>query len=488
MNQAGIKVKRVYKLMITLREKQAEAMALIRAAFASLVPSLLYVAPCAFGKTVLFSAIAESAARRNRRVLILCHRVELVDQIVDTLRKFDVTPEIIAAGYNRSAGRERVSNRAVAVASVQTLIRRLDSYAAPTLIIIDECHHAVAATWADILRRYHTAKVLGVTASPIRADGKGLAAHFDQMIVGPSVTELINDGSLARFRLFAPPTVDTSGLHIRAGEFKPEEAEALMDVPSITGDALAHYRQHCNGKPALAFCTSVAHAHHVAERFRNEGISAVAIDGNTDRQVRRMAVNDFRDGKIQLFSQCQIANEGFDIPGVHCGLLLRPTASLALWIQMTGRCMRIAPGKTHAILMDHTNNAQRHGLPDEPRNWKLTEDIVSRKKKAPGVRVCPKCFAASAPRAKVCVDCGHVFEVQPRQELEERDGELVELTAEQIARRRERQSQGQVKELQELIALGKRKGYKDPQAWALHVWNGRAAKKRKPPDKQQSLL
>jgi DNA repair protein RadD len=422
--------------------------------------------------------MAESAARRGKRVLILCHRVELVDQIVETLRQFGVVPEIIAAGYQRSGGRERVSNRAVAVASVQTLIRRLDSYAAPTLIIIDECHHAVASTWADILRRYHTAKILGVSASPIRADGRGLATFFDKMIVGPSVTELTEAGLLAPCRLFAPPTVDTSGLHIRAGEYKTEESEALMDVPSITGDALSHYRQHCDGKPALAFCTSVAHAHHVAERFRKEGISAVAIDGNTDRQIRRMAVNDFRDGKIQLFSQCQIANEGFDIPGVHCGLLLRPTASLALWIQMTGRCMRIAPGKTHAILMDHTNNAVRHGLPNEPRNWELTADIIKRSKKAaPSIRVCPKCFAASPARELGCVECGTVFEVKPRQEVEERDGELVELTAEELARKRERREQGRASTRAQLMEIARIKG-RSPK-WVDYVLAGREAKRLK---------
>jgi superfamily II DNA or RNA helicase len=463
--------------MITLREKQAEAMALIRAAFAALCRALLYVAPCAFGKTVLFSAMAESAARRGRRVLILCHRVELVDQIVETLRQFGVIPEIIAAGYQRSAGRERVSTRAVAVASVQTLVRRLDSYTAPTLIIIDEAHHAVASTWSTILRHYHTAKILGVTASPIRADSRGLAAHFDKMIVGPSVTELTEAGLLAPCRLFAPPTVDTSGLHIRGGEFKTEEAEALMDVPRITGDALAHYRKHCAGKPALAFCTSVAHAHHVAERFRKEGVSAVAIDGGTDRQIRRMAVNDFRDGKIQLFSQCQIANEGFDIPGVHCGLLLRPTASLALWIQMTGRCMRIAPGKTHAILMDHTNNASRHGLPSDPRDWQLTSDIIRKKKAAPGIRVCPACFAASPARASACIECKRPFEVKPRQDLEERDGELIELTAEEIAKKRARREQGRSRTLAELEAFAKMKGFAP--GWAQHVWAAREAKKQK---------
>jgi DNA repair protein RadD len=464
--------------MITLRPRQTALMQAIRQAYASGYKAPLVVAPCGFGKTVLFSAMAESAEKRGKRVLIICHRIELVDQIVATLSAFGVTPEIIAAGYTRSAGRVRASNRTVAVASVQTLMRRLDSYAPPTLIIIDECHHAISPTWSGIIRRYHGAKTLGVTASPIRLDGRGLAPMFDTMLTGPSVRELTDEGLLAKTRIFAPPTVDTSGLHVRAGDYRPEEAEALLDVPSITGDAFAHYRQHASGKPALIFCTSVAHAHHVAERFRKEGASAVALDGTTDRNVRRMAVQDFRENKLQVISQCEIATEGWDLPGVHCGIYLRPTQSLALWIQMTGRCSRLAPGKTHAILLDHVGNCQRLGMPDDERSWVLSADKEKRKKKsAPSVRVCVKCFAASPARAIVCVECGHVFEVKPRSEVEERDGELVELTAEEIARKHERREQGRALTLSQLENIARIKGYKP--GWAQHVLEGRRQKEAK---------
>lgn len=473
--------------MITLRPYQVDGENKIRQAFADGFRAPLYVLPTGGGKTILFASIAHSAQRRGKRVLILAHRVELVDQIDAALMQFDVHPDIIAAGYTRRAGGRGESrgyaarargNHAIAVASVQTLVRRLNDYPAPDLIICDEAHHcAVGNSWSQIIRHYGKSKQLGVTATPARLDGHGLASTFDTLICGPNVPELIALGFLVRPRVWIPPTVDTSGLHVRMGEYVSGEAEALMDTPAITGDALSHYRKHADGLQGLIFCTSVQHAHNVAEQFRNAGVSAVALNGGTDRAVRRMAVQDFRDGRIKLLASCDLFSEGFDIPGAHIGILLRPTASEGLFLQQVGRLLRPFSGKTNAIILDHVGNTQRFGMPDEAREWKLTTEIIHRKKKVAGVRVCPKCFAASPPRAKTCVDCGYVFEVQPRQELEERDGELVELTAEQLAKRHERQAQGMTKELKDLIAFGKRKGYAD--GWATHVYQAREAKKLK---------
>jgi DNA repair protein RadD len=467
--------------VVILRPYQSSGIAQIREAFAQGFKAPLYVCPTGSGKTTVFAAIAESSEKRGKRVLILCHRVELVDQIVERLKQFNVTPEIIAAGYTRSAGRVRVSNRPVAVASVQTLIHRLDSYAAPTLTIADEAHHCAGGnTWSQILRRYPGTKILGTTASPIRGDGRGLAAHFDKLIMGPYPHELTEMGYLAKARVFSPPTVDTSGLHTRYGEYKTDESEALMDTPAITGDAFTHYRKHADGKSAIVFCTSVKHAHNVAEKFRKEGVSAIALDGGTDKELRRMAMKDFREDKIKVVTNCALFSEGLDIEGVHCGIFLRPTQSLGLYLQQCGRILRPSPGKEHAILLDHVGNCRMFGLPVEQREWTLTVDETKRKKKpAPGVRVCPKCFAASPARATVCVeaDCRHIFEVKPRQNVEEREGELIELTAEQIAKKRERMAQGQATTLAQLENIARITGKKP--GWAMHVMAGREAKKRR---------
>lgn len=465
--------------MITLRPYQSTGIAQIRQAFADGFKAPLYVSPTGSGKTTVFAYMAESSEKRGKRILILCHRVELVDQIVERLRQFDVTPEIIAAGYKMGSGRRHLEPRHVAVASVQTLVRRLDDYPAPTLIAIDEAHHvSQGSQWSQIIRKYQTARICGFTATACRLDGRGLASHFDKMICGPSVADLTQQGYLAPARVFAPPTVDTSGLHIRAGDYKHEENEALMDTPTITGDALSHYRKLAPGMQALIFCTSVAHAHHVAEQFRKADISALALDGGTDKELRRMAVKDFRQGSIKVMASCDLFSEGFDVENVHAGILLRPTQSEGLWRQQVGRILRPAPGKTHALILDHVNSTMKFGMPADPREWTLEGDADRRKKKpAPGIRVCPKCFAASPARASTCVECGTAFEVKPRQQVEEKEGELVELTAEQIAKKRERREQGRAQTLDQLRQIARIKGYNEN--WALKVMEGRQAKMRK---------
>lgn len=458
---------------VQLRPYQIDMENRCRQAFGSGYKSPLVVMPTGSGKTVLFSSMADSAARRNRRIMILVHRIELVDQIVESLKLFEQNPNIIASDYPRS---DRIGS-SITVASIQTLIRRLTDYVPPDLLIIDEAHHSPSETYKRIFDHYATSKKLGVTATPIRLDGRGLGNIFDHMIVGPSVSSLMAGGYLCRARTFSPPTVDTSGLHIRGGDFVTAEAEALIDKPSITGDAIDHHQRQGNGAPALAFCTSVRHAHHVAEDFRTRGIQAAALDGGTAKDIRRMVVKDFREGKLRVLVSCDLFSEGFDVPGVHVGLLLRPTASEALHRQQIGRTLRPAPGKDAAIILDHVNNTRKFGLPDEAKEWTLSADKVHKKKnenQEGPVKVCTSCFAASSARATKCSNCGEPFPRQERQ-IDKKKGELVEITPEQMRQRRERQEQGRNRTLQELEDFARRKGY-SPQ-WATHVMEARQRKK-----------
>ncbi len=469
--------------MIVLRPYQTKAEQDIRAAFAVGFKSPLFVLPTGGGKTKIFCSIAHSAEKRGKRVLILCHRVELVDQIVNSLTETDVECDIIAAGYLRSAGKFRATRRTVAIASVQTLVRRLEDYTSPDLIIIDEAHHVTAGgQWDAILQRYSGARRLGVTATPIRLDGRGLGSHFDTMILGPDVGQLTAMGFLCPAKIYAPPTVDTSRLTIRMGDYRIGEAESLVDTPAITGDALGHYRKYADQRPALIFCTSVAHAHNVAEQFRKAGLATIALDGKTDQNLRRRAVQDFKLGHIKILASCDLFSEGFDVPGVHCGIMLRPTASEGLHRQQIGRILRTAPRKSHAIILDHVNNTQKFGLPDEPREWTLQGDGTKNKRKQTlSIRVCPKCFSASPARSNVCRECGTPFETRPRQEIDEKEGELIEITPEQMQAKQDRikarQLQGRSQTLEQLIEFGKQKGYAE--GWAMHIWRARLAKSLK---------
>ena len=459
--------------MIQLRPYQLAGIAAIREAFGPLRKRApLYVLSTGGGKTVLFTHIAHGAAGKGNRVYILSHRQELIDQISAALDLTGTPHGFIAAGYP-------TLDAPVQIASVQTLVRRLDHTTQPDLIVIDEAHHARAETFERIIREWPRAKLLGVTATPIRLSGEGLGTIFDHLITGPSMRELIEGGYLAPYRLFSPPTVDASGLHRRAGEFVTAEAEALVDKPAITGSALEHYRQHGDGLPALVFCVSIQHAKSVADQFREAGYAAFSIDGTMERTVRRGVVEDFRDGRIKVVTSCEILNEGFDVPGAHVGIFLRPTQSLGLYLQQIGRILRPCEGKSHALLLDHVGNCYRHGLPHAPQDWSLSgDDPTAKRKRAASVRICAHCFCALPAQARTCSECGYEFPAKPR-EIEQRDGELAEVTPEmlaaQAARRAERREQGRAQSLEALREIERRKVFR--RGWAEHVYHGRLAKR-----------
>jgi superfamily II DNA or RNA helicase len=405
--------------------------------------------------------------------MILCHRQELIDQIVSSLKRFGIEPGVIAAGYETNYAAP------VQVASVFTLARRLESVPSPDLIIVDEAHHAVSkTTWGKILTHYNCLR-LGVTATPYRLSGEGLNDLFDDMVLGPSVQELIDLGALSAVKTYAPAEPNTKGLRQTGGDFEKDALAELMDKPSVTGDAVTHYQRLCNGLPAIAFCVSIEHARHVAECFAAAGYRAASVDGKMDREQRKQAIKDFRDGKIQILASCELISEGFDVPGVVAGLLLRPTKSLSLHFQQVGRCLRPADGKERAIILDHAGNTRRFGLVTEPQEWTL----ASRERK-PGrvksgdesvsVRVCKSCFAATSSRGTVCPDCGTEFPIQQRK-VAQRDGELHEVVAGQ--RRERKREQAGAFSYEDLVNIGRIRGYANPHAWAHHVMKARQKKK-----------
>ncbi|NDF41803.1 MAG: helicase, partial [Actinobacteria bacterium] len=236
-------------MSLTLRPYQHQAISELRASYREGARAPLLVLPTGAGKTVVFSAVSAGAAARGRHVLILVHRRELITQASAKLAGAGVDHGIIAAGFP-------ASDQPVQVASVQTLARRLSSISwSPDLIVIDEAHHAVAGTWSAALSRWPNAYRLGVTATPVRQDGRGLGAVFDSLVLGPSVSELIAGTFLTPARIYAPPPIaDLAGLKARAGDYRPEEAAERMDRPIVTGDAISHYQRLCNHKRAIVFC------------------------------------------------------------------------------------------------------------------------------------------------------------------------------------------------------------------------------------------
>jgi superfamily II DNA or RNA helicase len=415
------------------------------------------------GKTCIFSHIAQAAAKKGNRICILVHRAELLDQASRSLSSMSVQHGLI------QANRAMDLSAPVQVASVQTLARRLHKLPRDffQLVIIDEAHHSNAGTWAKVLDHFQSAHLLGVTATPIRLDGRGLGEHYQSMVEGPSAAWLTDNGYLALARVLAPPGFDTTGLRKRMGDFDTREAEHR--IGTIMGDCLSHYRKHLDGQTAIAFCCSVAHAEAVASLFQCNGIPAASIDGSMDAANRRQLLADLAIGRIKVLTSCALIGEGVDVPSVGGCILLRPTASTSLHLQMIGRCLRPSPGKAAAVVLDHVGNTLRLGHHLEPREWTLDGLAKRDRDKAPSVKVCPVCFATSMSAAQVCRECGHVFAPQETRELKVVEGELVEM------QRQQRRQQGTAQSLDDLRKLAQQRGYK--RGWAERVYQARLAKR-----------
>jgi len=449
-----------------LRPYQLQAIDDVRQALVDGARSVLLQLPTGAGKTVIFSQITAACRDKGHRALILVHRRELIDQASRKLLALDVPHGFIAAGYP-------TSNQAVQIASVQTLVRRLRSIPwEPSLIIVDEAHHSLAASYRLVFDTWPKAFRIGVTATPCRLDGRGLKHAFDTLICGPSVEELTDHGHLCQAKLFAPPIkADFSKIRIVAGDYPASKLSERMNKPTITGDVIGHYLDKADGYKAIAFCCDTKHAESVAASFRDAGISAQTLLGTTPTTQRDKLVANFAAGKVQVLATVDVVSEGFDCPDASCAILLRRTMSEALYLQQVGRVLRPSKDKTHAIVLDHVGNIAKHGFPDDNRNWSLQDRKGQRSKNgppAPAVRQCPDCYAAFKP-APTCPCCGHEFPIKTR-ELEQVEGELVELQRKAADRERRREV-GRARSLESLQAIARERGYSP--GWAFRLYKAR---------------
>jgi superfamily II DNA or RNA helicase len=448
---------------MNLRPYQSQLITDIRLQYQLGKRTVLAVLPTGGGKTVCFSYIAQSAAKKGNRVCILVHRAELLDQASRSLTAMGVTHGRI------QSSRSMDLSHAVQVASVQTLARRLHKLPPEffNLLVVDEAHHTSAGQWSKVLQHFHKAHVLGVTATPCRGDGRGLGDHYETMVLGPSAQWLTDNGYLANARVLAPPGFNADGLRKKMGDFDTKQAEER--VTTIMGDCVSHYRKHLSGQTAIAFCCSVAHAEAVARLFMSQGIAAASIDGSMTTDQRSDLLTALGSGRLKVLTSCSLIGEGVDVPSVGGCILLRPTQSVSLHLQMIGRCLRPNGNKT-AVVLDHVGNTLRLGHHLEERDWTLDGARKRDRDQAPSVKVCPVCFSTSPSAAQICRECGHVFAPQEQRELKVVEGELQEL------QRQQRREQGSAQTLQQLIALGHQRGYKNPVAWAKHVLAARQTK------------
>lgn len=452
---------------ITLRPRQQQALADLRQAYGTGARAPILVAPTGFGKTATASEVVRLSVARGRRVWFLAHLKEILN---------DTSARLTVAGIDHGhirAGFEPDYAQPVQIVGVATAVRR-HGLPRPDLIIIDECHLAVAKTYKQVIEAAGNPQLLGLTGTPVRLDGRGLGEVFDRLVLTCGTAELIDEGLLSSVRVFAPPGPDLSKLRSRCGDYDQAQAGEILGKPAVVGDALSHWKKLCQGRRGVAFCTTVAHAHAVAEQWQEAGYRAMAVHGGSDDAERREAIEGLKAGRLDLVACAQLWIAGVDVPEIDTVIWLRPTQSVTAWLQGIGRGLRIAPGKRDLLILDHVGNVKRLGFPTDAREWSLDGVRKREREKAPSVKVCPACFSALPTMVQQCDGCGHVFEAQ-RRALVHVDGELEELDPRQ-AMRKQRREQGQAATLEQLIEIGRRRGMKHPRGWAQHVLAARQAK------------
>lgn len=412
--------------------------------------------PTGGGKTVVASHIL--SAHQGYGVAI-AHRRELIGQMSQTLARFGVQHQVIGQkqliqwvtqNHIAEFGREYIRPGShLSVVGVDTLLSQAKNLTSwlprQTLCFQDEAHHLLRENkWGKAFAMMPNAKLLGATATPERADGKGLGAHahgvFDHMVVGATMRDLIGISRLSEYEIYAPPSdINLDGVTISkaTGDFSKGQLVTRVHESQIVGDVVEHYIRLALGKRGVVFVTDLDTAASVAAKFTAAGIAAAVVSSKNNDRDRSHLIEQFKRGELKVLINVDLFGEGFDVPAIEVVMFARPTASYAVYAQQFGRALRVLAGKTIAIIIDHVGNVVKHGLPDAPREWTLdARDKRKAKERDPNLiplTNCPKCTRVYERVYPSCPYCGHTPIPIIRSGPEFVDGDLVLLDAGTLA-------------------------------------------------------
>lgn len=443
--------------MLELRDYQQDLLDKAKAKFSAGEKRVLIVLPCGGGKTAIAAKMMQDTLDAHERgeCLLLCHRIELKNQHIETLQTYGVDTSRIR------------------VESVFTEVRRLDQREHPLLICLDEAHLARSDSWMKVVNHYSSSLTLGLSATPCRLDGRSLGQIFTSMVRGVTHKDLTAMGRLAPFDYYAPSEVDLSSVAKRAGDFALDQMEDLVCSGTIYGNILDSYQKYASGRRTIAYCVSVRHSREVADMFNAAGISAASLDGSMTAFSRTEIMQKFRAGEIQVLSSCNLLSEGLDVPAIDCVLMLRATMSLSLFVQQSCRALRADPNNPdkRAVLLDMVGNFSRHGLPDMDRDYSLTDGANSFQEYNPdgslALRSCSFCFKTFENRGGAgssCPFCGQEYELKPRELKKMEEVELQRLDQEKAEaeyRRKKRLAQDirSARSYQDFVDIADKNGY-----------------------------
>ena len=422
--------------MLELRDYQQKMIDLVIQSLKQGKRKIMIVLPTGGGKTAIASELVRRSFLKNKSSIFMCHRQELLDQTYDTYGKNGIIPAFI------KGGRHADYNNPMQIASVNTLIRRLDKYKVPDIMFVDECHHSKASQWNKILSWAEKSVIVGLTATPCRLDGKPLNDMYDVMLQTVTTKDLIKSGHLVPYLYYAPSVIDTRELVSSNGDYTKKSLEEASFNSKIIGDNIAQYKKIALGKRNVVFAISRKHGMDICQRYNDAGIKAEFLDGETPDRERKNTLNRFRNGETTVLVNVDLFGEGFDLPAIEVVSLLRPTQSTALYLQQVGRALRPCKemGKTQAIILDHVNNYRTHGMPDEDREWSLTKEFRAKRnteKSEVKIKRCPMCFFAHSP-SLTCPNCGYKYSADGKM-IQEVAGELALIGSDEYKALRERE-------------------------------------------------
>lgn len=422
--------------VISLRQYQQALVDAVRAALRSGKRRVLAYLPTGAGKTRVATAITQmTLAKSTGRVIVLANRKQLVHQFAAALRAAGLDVGI-AQGENTTGLHHRVI-----VASIDTIHARSYTFEDVALFIIDEAH-AVAGSekYRKLLFRYNRVPCVGLSATPF---SRGLAKPypelagrplFEDLIVGATVQQLVDDGYLTDIEIYCPSAPDMTGAKTTRtpeGEqdFRQADIDQAADKPELVGDIVRHWLKLADRKKTICFASSIAHSKHIVEQFRAAEVTAEHLDCYMTDDARADILSRFERGEFTVLSNVALLSEGFDVPSTACMILARPTKSLTRFLQMVGRVLRPAEGKTHALLLDHSGSVERIGHPFDDLPLELCDGSPNKagrqERTKPEPKPCPSCKFIKPAGTRKCPKCD--FEPERQNDIEVRDGELRKL-------------------------------------------------------------
>lgn len=477
-----------------LYDDQSEFAHKIRQSVAKGCRSILGVASPAFGKTILAGYITQESQKKNpnAKVWFLVHRKNLLRQTDKSFWQAKIEHGLITS--NR-----RQSSLPVQIGTIGTVYSRREKLSPPNILFVDEAHLAKGNMFETVINWAKSAGclIIGLTGTPRRLDGKPLGDLFDEMIEAKSTRWLIEQGRLSEYVAYTTPvTPDLSNVKKSQGDYNTEQLADAMGKPAIVGDAVNHWKKHANGLRTVCYCVNIKHSKQTADAFNDSGIPAIHVDGTSTEAEIKDACEGLADGKYKILVNCNLVIEGFDLSAqvgrdctLECCILLRPTQSLARYLQMVFRAMRKKPNP--AVILDHAGCIVKHGLPCQTRDWSLDGEEKGTRKasddEAFNVTQCGSCFAVFQSGPDECPMCKAPVEKKDRK-IEEVAGELekVDVEAVRAEQKRNRMEQGQTSGLRDLIALGKRRGMRNPGGWAVNITCAREGRKPTGEDYQKA--